>query len=109
MDARILRDEADKARAEAESLKLLAEHKADKAEGLEGFGSPEKADLERREMKNLQDSAEEYEKKAAALEAMLVTAHKRVEQLNAEEERIRSEYESKLKAIESERNQLLGK
>lgn len=108
MDAKLLKKQADKAKADAEQARQLAEHKADKAEGLDSYGAPEKAGVERSEAEGLQQTAHEYEQQAAALEAMIETAHKRVEQLNAEEEQLHSEYDAKLKAIDDERRKLLG-
>ncbi len=108
MDAKLLRDEADKARSEAESLKLLVTKKSDKADGLDSYGAPDRAELERKEAQQLQDAADEQEKKAHALDAMVEEAHKKARELDAKEDNVRKEYEAQLKAIDDERRSILG-
>ena len=108
MDMKILHDEADKARAEAKSLRQLAGRKTQSAEGLDDNGAQDKAGVVRDEAQGLERSADAHEQQAAELEVMIEAAHKRVEALNSEEQAVRKEYEGKLKAIDDERHQLLG-
>ena len=108
MNARVLREEAERARAEAESLERLVAHKSDKASGLDSYGAPDKAEIERREAQQLQESAEEYRQKAAGLDAEAEAVHRRADELKAQEDQVRQEYEAKLKSIADERHSLLG-
>lgn len=108
MDVKILRDQADKARGEAETMRRLAAKKSEKADGLEDYGAPEKAGVERGAAEGLENSAQAREEEAKGLEVLIEQAHKRVEELNAQEVSVRKEYEDKLSAIDKERHQLLG-
>lgn len=107
-DVKILRDQADKARGEAETLRRLAAKKSEKADGLDSYGAPEKAGVERGAAKGLENTAQEHEEQAKALEVMIEAAHKRVDELNAQEAALRKEYDDRLSAIDKERRQILG-
>jgi hypothetical protein len=108
MDARQLRHEADRKRAEAEQRRKIAERKRQDASGHHDIGLDYKADVEEREVQALDEEANRLEQQAAQLTAQFDAAVAAGLALQEREKAIKREYEQKLKDIEDEKRRLLG-
>lgn len=108
MNARELRDEADKMRARAESAKTDALHTEVSANGLKEKGDETSAQLSFSHKDELDQMANEYDKKAEELESEAVEKERQASEIERQQEQIRSEMERQLDELEKQKRDLRG-
>lgn len=108
MDAKSLRREIDKKRADAEQRRRLASRKSQDASGHHAIGLDTKAEVEEREIQALTEEADRLDQQAAQLDAQASAVVAAAVALEHKENEIKKELEHKIDDLEKERRRLLG-
>lgn len=108
MDAKSLRREVDKKRAEAAQRRRIADRKKQDASGHHAIGLDTKAEAEERETQVLLEEADRLEQQAVQLDATAAAAIAAAAALQHKENELKKELEHKIDDIEKERRRLLG-
>lgn len=108
MDAKSLRREVEKRRADAAQRRRIAERKQQDASGHHAIGLDAKAEVEERENQALLEEADRLEQQAAQLDATAAAAIAAAAALQHKEDELKKELEHKIDDLEKERRRLLG-
>ena len=108
MDAKSLRREIDKKRAEAERRRQLAGRKVQDASGHHAIGLDTKAEVEEREIQSLTEQADRLDQEAAQLDATVAAVVAAAVAIEHREKELKKELEHKIDDLEKERRRLLG-
>lgn len=108
MNARELRDEAGKMRTRAESARTDAMHAEFSAKGQQAKGDDTNANLGFSHQDQLQQTANEFDAKADALETEAAVKERQADEIEKQQEQIRSDMQRQLDDLEKQKQDLRG-
>ncbi len=108
MDARQLRNEAEKTKTRAGSLWNDVDHTKVSVSGLKDRGSEDDARVEEGRAAELEQQAKALEQKAQALEAEALEKERRALEIERQQEAVKKEAQDKVDQLEKEKRGLVG-